>query len=397
MSSAASITAREAASSIRPPKLLQPRPDDVTSRPRVCPAGACARLQPMSYCLTRPQRGAYEPLAARRYGEAVVRRLTLLLTLLAALAFSPAALADIVTSQDHSGRTITFDVRAENVDVEWYAELLRTRCTRRRDRARAVRHRPGRGARRPLRLRGRRLLPPWRRREDHAAGRCATETCSTRSSTSTATTSTPGAAWRATSREPNGSASWWEARGMAQLLEDDKVSHTYSLGWERAIGEIFAEDYAQLHLETPVPDRLARSAVGRGRPRGAAQGSRERAGERLRPAAPRPPVVIERRGALRRRRLIEIPVRAARARAARHLHGPHGPGDRPREDGASLQRRSQGLADAQPHAADRDDRSARPRACPLHRLAAQHRLGLGLVLRAASPRDHPPRACDRSA
>lgn len=115
-------------------------------------------------------------------------------------------------------------------------------------------------------------------------------------------------AWRgvgATSREPNGSASWWEARGMSQLLAEGKVSHTYSLGWDRSIGEIFAEDYAQLHLETPYrigwldpPNEAVRAALAR---------DLENVPAAPAPAAPKPPVVVERRGTLRRAAVVEIP------------------------------------------------------------------------------------------
>jgi hypothetical protein len=45
--------------------------------------------------------------------------------------------------------------------------------------------------------------------------------------------------------------SWWTARGITTLLADRHVSLTYSLGWEHAVGEIFAEDYVQLNLHSP--------------------------------------------------------------------------------------------------------------------------------------------------
>ena len=59
-------------------------------------------------------------------------------------------------------------------------------------------------------------------------------------------------AWRGSGGVPGAerSAQWW-ARGISELLADGRVSHTYSLGWDHAIGEVFAEDYAQLHLQTP--------------------------------------------------------------------------------------------------------------------------------------------------
>ena len=48
--------------------------------------------------------------------------------------------------------------------------------------------------------------------------------------------------------EPNGTSVWWRARGMAQLLRIGSVARSYVIGWNRSIGEIFAEDYAQLAL-----------------------------------------------------------------------------------------------------------------------------------------------------
>ena len=48
--------------------------------------------------------------------------------------------------------------------------------------------------------------------------------------------------------EPNGTSVWWRARGMAQLLRLGSVARSYVIGWNRSIGEIFAEDYAQLAL-----------------------------------------------------------------------------------------------------------------------------------------------------
>ena len=47
-------------------------------------------------------------------------------------------------------------------------------------------------------------------------------------------------------RELNGTPVWWQ-RGMAQLLGQGQVAFDYSRGWNRAIGEIFAEDYAFVH------------------------------------------------------------------------------------------------------------------------------------------------------
>ena len=51
-------------------------------------------------------------------------------------------------------------------------------------------------------------------------------------------------------QEPNGTPRWWAARRMGQRLAAGQVAFDYSLGWDRAIGEIFAEDYVQLQMRT---------------------------------------------------------------------------------------------------------------------------------------------------
>ena len=54
--------------------------------------------------------------------------------------------------------------------------------------------------------------------------------------------------------EPNGTAGWWAARGMADLVGKGLVAPDYRLGWDHSIAEIFAEDYTQLNLN--VPDKI---------------------------------------------------------------------------------------------------------------------------------------------
>jgi hypothetical protein len=51
--------------------------------------------------------------------------------------------------------------------------------------------------------------------------------------------------------EPDGTARWWAARGMGARLARGEVAPDYRLGWERGIGEIFAEDYVRLNLALP--------------------------------------------------------------------------------------------------------------------------------------------------
>lgn len=197
-----------------------------------------------------------------------MRRLLIVLSLLVSLGLAPAAAAEIVTRADDAGRTITFDVRAPDVDVDWYASLLRGAAHGDEIEHVVVR------------------IVTW----DGVRTICGASAAGCYGGRHTAATITVPAgasasvahtllheyghhidAWRgvgAATREPNGSASWWVARGIAELLARGEVAYDYSLGWERSIGEIFAEDYTQLHLETqfkirwlPLPDETVRAAL----------------------------------------------------------------------------------------------------------------------------------------
>jgi hypothetical protein len=48
--------------------------------------------------------------------------------------------------------------------------------------------------------------------------------------------------------EPNGTPVWWALRAMDELSRTGAVAEDYSNGWSRGVGEIFAEDYAYIHL-----------------------------------------------------------------------------------------------------------------------------------------------------
>jgi len=172
-----------------------------------------------------------------------MRRLLLLLSVLASLAFSGEAMAAEVLSQDDQGRTIRFDVRAEGVDAEWYAALLRAA--------------PHGNEISTVRI----DIVSW----DDLRSTCGREAsgCYSRNtmvvpaeqSDANAHTvvheyghhldrSTPVAGVA----EPNGTSEWWRARGVAELVRLRSVATSYILGWDRSIAEIFAEDYAQLAL-----------------------------------------------------------------------------------------------------------------------------------------------------
>jgi hypothetical protein len=48
--------------------------------------------------------------------------------------------------------------------------------------------------------------------------------------------------------ELNGIPVWWSDRDMASLLASRTVAFDYSKGWDHSIAEIFAEDYAYIHV-----------------------------------------------------------------------------------------------------------------------------------------------------
>jgi hypothetical protein len=177
-----------------------------------------------------------------------MNRVLLLLALLAtALLSASAASAEIVTSRDDEGRTITFDVLAPDVDVEAYAGLLRnavhgdeiSRVTIRIVPRADIRTVCGAGA-----------AACYRR--DGTAGTMVVP-AGTADEVDEILLHEYGhhldAAWAVSGvRELNGTPVWWASRGMARLLATGSVAFDYSLGWERSVGEIFAEDYAYVHL-----------------------------------------------------------------------------------------------------------------------------------------------------
>jgi hypothetical protein len=172
-----------------------------------------------------------------------MRRLAQLLVALVALAAPGQALAAEVVLQDHQGRSIRFDVRAEGVDPEWYAALLREAphgdelSTVRidvvgPDELASICGRDAGGcysrnvmvvpAGQDARV-AHTLLHEYGHHVDHSRPVTA-------------------------QREPNGTPEWWRARGMAELERLGSVFRSYIFGWDRSIAEIFAEDYARLAL-----------------------------------------------------------------------------------------------------------------------------------------------------
>ena len=227
-----------------------------------------------------------------------MRKALALLAALASLAFAGESLAAEVVLQDNEGRPLRFDVRVEGVDPEWYAALLR-----------AAPHGNEISAVRVDVVSWSELGSICGREASGCYGR-NTITVPAEETESNAHTvvheyghhldrSTPVAGLA----EPNGTSVWWRARGMAELVRLGSVARSYSLGWNRSIAEIFAEDYAQLArpgepfaigwLEPPDETTLAaiRADLGLG-PEPAIP---------VRPPALKP-VTIDRQGILRPRR-----------------------------------------------------------------------------------------------
>jgi hypothetical protein len=238
-----------------------------------------------------------------------VHRLLLPLAALAtALVSAAAASAEIVTRTDDAGRTITFDVLAPDVDVDWYAGLLRSaahgdeigRVTIRIVPRAEVRERCGPGAAACYSRRG-------------ASGTIVVPAGSGDELASTVLHEYGhhlDAAWAVNGvRELNGTPVWWASRGMAGLLAGGSVTHDYSVSWDRSVGEIFAEDYAYVHLGgrygiswlEPPDDALRTALLAE-----IAAGPTTPVPPPSRPAQTRP-LVITRAGVLRPRAVRTIP------------------------------------------------------------------------------------------
>ena len=231
-----------------------------------------------------------------------MRRLLLLLTLVSSFAFAGEAAAAEVVLADDQGRSIHLDVRAEGVDPEWYAALLRAAphgdeistlrvdiVTREELDSVCGRDAGGCYSRNVM------LVPAGQSAEVahvvlHEYGHHLDR-------------STPVAGVR----EPNGTPTWWRARGIAELARLRSVARNYDLGWDRSIAEIFAEDYARLALgATPFkirwlgePDENVLAALKADLGLGEA------------PVAATPPAIkpvsIDRRGTLAPRKRVAIP------------------------------------------------------------------------------------------
>ena len=172
-----------------------------------------------------------------------------LLLLVLTLALATGASAAIVTSTDTQGRRITFDVRATAVDTDWYAAVLRSIAHGNEISNVTIRIVPDQSidtlcgneaAACYTRAGGKPTIMVPAGKNQFIEGTLVHEY----GHHLDASTAVPGVP------ELNGTPGWWAARGMASMFASHQVAFDYSLGWSHSIAEIFAEDYAYIHVGT---------------------------------------------------------------------------------------------------------------------------------------------------
>jgi hypothetical protein len=179
--------------------------------------------------------------------RAAMKPLVAVLALVLTLALAGGAGAAIVTSSDLQGRRITLDVRANAVDTDWYAGVLRATVHGNEISNVTVRIVPdisieglcgSEAAACYTRAGGRPTIIIPAGKNQFIEGTLVHE-YGHHLDASTAVSGIP---------ELNGIPVWWADRGMAALFASRKVAFDYSMGWDHSIAEIFAEDYAYIHV-----------------------------------------------------------------------------------------------------------------------------------------------------
>jgi predicted thioesterase len=180
--------------------------------------------------------------------RAAMKSALAVLVLALSLVLAAGASAAIITSTDGQGRRITFDVRATAVDTNWYADVLRATAHGNEISNVTIR-----------------IVP-----DQQIDGLCgdAAAACYSHDGGAGPTIFIPagksqniegtliheyGHHLDSSFRVPgipelNGTPAWWAARNMASLFASRQVAFDYSQGWEHSVGEIFAEDYAFIHV-----------------------------------------------------------------------------------------------------------------------------------------------------
>jgi hypothetical protein len=178
-------------------------------------------------------------------------RLLLGLVAAATVAAPAAASADVVTTRDEDGRPIRIDVQAPDAEVGDYARLLR-RAVHGPEIARVlVRIVPE--ERIPSECRSPRARACY---EPDPARSVITVPSGDIEDVGPTVLHEYGHHLDASIRHPrgpelNGTPRWWGTRSMGRRLERGQIATSYRMGWARSAGEIFAEDYVQMHVRSP--------------------------------------------------------------------------------------------------------------------------------------------------
>jgi predicted thioesterase len=238
--------------------------------------------------------------------RAAMKPLVAVLAVALTLALTGGAGAAIITSTDLQGRQITFDVRATAVDTNWYTDVLRATAHGSEISNVTIRIVPdtsveglcgAEAAACYTRITGRPTIIIPAGKNQFIEGTLIHEY----GHHVDATTPNPGIP------ELNGIPVWWADRGMAALFANRQVAFDYSKGWDHSIAEIFAEDYAYIHVGptyhyaitwmSPPDDKLKADMF-------AALGGTPTAAL---PAAPNAPLVVHRIGTLGPRKTKTVP------------------------------------------------------------------------------------------
>jgi hypothetical protein len=199
-----------------------------------------------------------------------MRSLVVIMLAAGALVAAQAADATIVTRHDRAGRVVTFDVRAPGVQVGWYAAVLRSAIHG--DEIETARIRIVSPSQIPMLCEGVDAQSCYEGDEKGGvliipAGR---STMAAHLLLHEYAHHIDMARSDFLHTDKPWAPSWWAARGAKTLLARGRMSLTYSLGWEHAVGEIFAEDYVQLNLHSPYyihwlapPDSVVKAALRR--------------------------------------------------------------------------------------------------------------------------------------
>jgi hypothetical protein len=179
-----------------------------------------------------------------------VRSLAVIALVAGTLVAAGTADAAIVTRHDSAGRVVTFDVRARGVQVGWYAGVLRRAIHG--DEIETVRIRIV-----PRTQISRLCEGEWTQSCYDGDEKGGVLVIPAGPPSEVAHLLLHEYAHHIDMARSNflytdkpWASSWWATRGMKSLIARGRVSLTYSLGWEHAAGEIFAEDYVQLNMRS---------------------------------------------------------------------------------------------------------------------------------------------------